>query len=199
MKLYKMGEKSKAICQFCNQMTATTFKERDVPLSSGKGMVPNVLAAICDTCDRVVSIPQQSVPRIQEVLHYSRHPIEARIPRHLLDALMMSCYGLGYGVNESKQTILFRYYLQKVCQTKGSHARFTALLETEEAKGKSNARFSIKLSDELYGHFLKLEKETKLNKSEVVKGVIIQMKKELLDEKDETLMENLREIMFLAG
>ncbi len=199
MRLYKMGENSKAICQFCNRVRPTTFKERDVPLSSGKGVVPNVLAAVCDDCDRVVSIPQQSVPRIQEVIHYSRHAIEARIPRHLQDALVMSCYELGYGANESKQTILFRYYLQKVSQMKGVHARFSTLLDSEEAQGKSSARFSIKLNDELNNIFLKLERDTKLNKAEVVKGIIVQMKRELLDKKHKGLLEDLREIMFLAG
>lgn len=199
MKFYKVGEKSKAICPFCSKVCLTTFVERDVPLSSGKGMVPNVLAAICDECDRVVSIPQQSVPRIQEVVHYSRHPIEARIPRHLLDALVMSCYELGYGANEAKQTILFRYYLQKVCRAKGSYSRFSALLGSEEAQGKSSSRFSIKLNDDHYKIFLKLERDTKLNKAEVVKGIIMQMKKELLDDKNKILINDLREIMLLAG
>ncbi len=199
MKLYKIGEKSQAICQFCNQIRPTTFTERDISLSSGKGMVPNVLIAVCDQCDRMVSIPQQSVPRIQGVVHYSRHAIETRIPRHLQDALLMSCYELGYGANESKQTILFRYYLQKANQMKGVHARFSALLDSEEAQGKSSARFSIKLNDELYNIFLKLERDTKLNKAEVVKGIIVQIKRELLDEKNKTLVEDLREIMLLAG
>lgn len=199
MKFYKAGEKSQAICQFCEQLRPTTFKERDVPLSSGKGLVPNVLVAVCDTCDHIVSIPQQSTPRIQEVVRYSRHPIEARIPRHLLDALVMVCYDLVGGSNESKQTILFRFYLQRIFHKKGLHSSLSTYADSEEAKGKSSARFSIKLNDELYEIFLKLEHETKLNKADLVKGIIGQMKKDILDEKKESIRENLREILLLAG
>jgi len=65
MKIYTVGEKSKAICDSCGQLRVTTFKERMVPLSSGKGNTPNILVAVCDTCDGVVSIPQQSAPRIR--------------------------------------------------------------------------------------------------------------------------------------
>jgi hypothetical protein len=68
MKLYRVGEKSKAICERCREVRPTTFRERSVPLSSGKGSVPIVLVAVCDACDSVVSVPQQSVPRIQEVV-----------------------------------------------------------------------------------------------------------------------------------
>ena len=147
MKLYKVGEKSKAICEQCGQLRSTTFKERNVPLRSGKGTVPNVLVAVCDTCDSVVSIPQQSVPRIQEVIHGTRHPIEARIPRHLIDALILACYELGASTSESKQTVVFRYYLQKVSQTKSLHSKLKANLSTDEAEGKADARFSIKLNE----------------------------------------------------
>lgn len=199
MKLYKVGEKSKAICEQCGQIRATTFKERNVPLSSGKGSVPNVLVAVCDTCDSVVSIPQQSAPRIQEVIHTTRHPIEARIPRHLIDALILVCYDLGSATSESKQSVVFRYYLQRISQTKTLHAKIKVHLTTDEAAGKSDARFSIKLNDELYAIFVKLEKQTKLSKSELVKGIIVQMKMDVLDDKMKEPRDELKELLLLAG
>ncbi len=61
MKLYKVGDKSRAICPQCEQIRSPTFAERDVPLSSGTGMVHDVLVGVCDVCDTVVSVPQQSV------------------------------------------------------------------------------------------------------------------------------------------
>jgi hypothetical protein len=68
MKLYKVGEKSKAVCPFCKDVQPTTFRERDVPLRSGKGTVRDVLVAVCDKCDRVIAMPQQSAPRVAETL-----------------------------------------------------------------------------------------------------------------------------------
>ncbi len=199
MKLYKVGEKSKAICQECRQVRSTTFKERNVPLVSGKGTVPNVLVAICDACDSVVSIPQQSVPRIQEVIHSARHPIETRLPRHLIDALILACYELGASTNESKQTVVFRYYLQKVSKAKTLQSKLKCYLSTDDAEGKADARFSIKLNDTLYALFVKLEKQTKLKKSELVKCIIVQMKRDLLDDKKKEPREDLRELLLLAG
>lgn len=87
MKLFRLSEKSKAICPFCEAMRTTTFKERDVPLKSGKGLVSDVLVGVCDSCDQVVAIPQQSAPRIGEALRAPRRALEARIPRHLDDAM----------------------------------------------------------------------------------------------------------------
>jgi hypothetical protein len=66
MKLHNIGDKSQALCSFCKTRRTTTFAERDVPLSSGKGRVRDLLVAVCDTCDHVVAIPQQSVPRIKD-------------------------------------------------------------------------------------------------------------------------------------
>lgn len=197
MKLYKMGEKSKAICSFCNRLRSTTFKERDVPLSAGKGIVPNVLVAVCDACDRVVSVPQQSVPRIREAVRFSRHSIEARVPRHLLDAIALSCQELGFGPNEA--ATLFRYYVQRVFQDRRLRARLAGLAASPEAQGRASARFSAKLSDELYDLFRKLERESGLNKADLVKGIIVQMKVDLLDHRRRDLREDLRQILRLAA
>ncbi len=199
MKLYKVGEKSKAICGACRQLRPTTFQGREVPLSSGKGMVPNVLVAVCDHCDDIVSIPHQSVPRIQESVRFTRHPIEARIPRHLIDALVLMCYELGVGASESRQTVLFRFYLQRVSKVKKMVGGLEALSLSEEAQGKADYRFSIKLNDELYKIFLKLEKDTHLNKAEIVKGIIIQMKLDILDSKNKGIRADLKEALLLAA
>ena len=68
----------------------TTFKLCTVPLSSGKGSVDDVLAAACDHCGHIVSIPKQSTPRIKEAFNTKKHSIEVRLPRHLLDILLLA-------------------------------------------------------------------------------------------------------------
>ena len=66
MKLYKAGDKSKAICHFCKDLVETTFGYHTVPFNDGCGSVPNIMAATCDQCGSVVSIPAQSTTAIKE-------------------------------------------------------------------------------------------------------------------------------------
>lgn len=197
MKLNKVGEKSKAICPFCKQLRTTTFVERDVPLSSGNGLVRDVLVAVCDNCNHVVAIPQQSVPRIKETVRYSRHPLETRIPRHLLDAIALACHELGFGPDSG--AVLFRFYLQRVSRTASLRNRLPALAASAEAKGRATARFSAKLNDELYERLQELEKSSNLNKAAIVKGIIVQMKQDILDRQRPALQRDLKEILRLAA
>lgn len=197
MRLYKLGEKSRAICPSCKQLRTTTFQEREVPLSSGKGVVKDLLVAACDTCDHVVSIPQQSVPRVKEAVRSSRHSLETRVPRHLLDAVGLVCFALGQGPDAA--AVLFRYYLQKVSTTKRARGRLAALCSSEEAQGRASARFSAKLSDELYERLKLLEQSTSLNQAEVVKGLMVQMKRDILDRERQDLRRDLTELLRVAG
>jgi RNase P subunit RPR2 len=66
-KIYKIGDKSKAICEYCKKLSETTFKMRTVPLSNG-GQVENILVAVCDSCGKIVALPQQSVAQIRATI-----------------------------------------------------------------------------------------------------------------------------------
>lgn len=197
MKLYKVGDKSKAICSHCKQMRAITFAERDVPLSSGKGTVKDVLVGACDVCDQVVSIPHQSVPRIKESIRNSRRPVEARIPRHLLDALGLACHDLGFGAESSQ--VVFRYYLRRVASKAKLRAQLPMLAASEEATGPASARFSAKLNDQMYELLQSIENSGGLTLSDVIKGLILQIKKDVLDDKVEEVRRDLREVMLLSA
>jgi len=61
MKVYKVGEKSKAICHICKAIKETTFDLRDVPLSDGTAIAKEALVGICDTCNTIVSMPAQHI------------------------------------------------------------------------------------------------------------------------------------------
>lgn len=68
MNIYKEGDKSQAICEKCG-LTQTTFRYRDVPLSSGKSNVNNILVGVCDSCGMVVSTLPQEVEKIKNVIN----------------------------------------------------------------------------------------------------------------------------------
>lgn len=68
MEPLKVGDKARAICYRCGSTQQMTFKVRDVPLRSGRGLVRGVLVGVCDACDRVIAVPAQSVPPIKATI-----------------------------------------------------------------------------------------------------------------------------------
>jgi hypothetical protein len=65
MHTWKVGDKSRAICEPCGEIVDTTFCHRDVPFQRGYPIVKGILVATCDECDKVVSIPPQSMSSIR--------------------------------------------------------------------------------------------------------------------------------------
>jgi RNase P subunit RPR2 len=60
MKVFKAGEKSRAICSDCKKTVRTTFTCRDVSCNDGSGIARDILVAVCDECGNLASIPPQS-------------------------------------------------------------------------------------------------------------------------------------------
>jgi len=65
MKRYSVGDKSRAVCETCQDMVETTFLNRDVPFNDGTGVAQDILASVCDRCSEVVAIPAGSLPAIR--------------------------------------------------------------------------------------------------------------------------------------
>ena len=73
MKVYEVGDKSKAVCEDCESLVSTTFEYRDVPFDNGRGTVKGVLAEVCNRCDNVVALPAQSTPAVRQALEGARN------------------------------------------------------------------------------------------------------------------------------
>ena len=71
MKIYKVGNTSRAICSECKEVQATTFKLRDVPLEGSDWIVQSIMVGVCDMCDMTVVIPAQSTPAIKAAIKES--------------------------------------------------------------------------------------------------------------------------------
>lgn len=65
MKIIKEGDTGKAVCNHCG-LTNTTYMLRDIPFSDNRSIVKGVLTGVCNSCNEVVAIPPQSVPRIKD-------------------------------------------------------------------------------------------------------------------------------------
>lgn len=198
MKIYIEGEKSKGICQICKGLVPTTFKESRVALSSGKGYVEGILAARCDRCDHVVAIPQQSAPRIKEILTTKKYSIEARIPIHLLDILILATDQFHMGPPEQLKDALVRYYIALAGKDKDIIKNIKKFSDSDFAKGAGH-RLSLKVNEEIHHRFERLLKLTNLNKTQILKGLILQINEDVLQKPTKKRMEDLEKVLVASA
>jgi hypothetical protein len=66
MKNWKENDKSTAICSFCKKLVEIVFKRRDLLYPTKNTIINNILVGVCNECDHVISIPQQSVEEINK-------------------------------------------------------------------------------------------------------------------------------------
>ena len=95
MKLYRPGDKSRAICTLCGSVVPTTLAPRDVPFSDGAGSARGVLAATCDHCGSVVAVPAQSTPAITAARGAVHAPDPEAAKPTPLDKKVMSLLGVS--------------------------------------------------------------------------------------------------------
>ena len=142
MKIYKVGDKQKALCESCQSLADATFMLRDVPFSDGSGVVKNVLAGVCDSCNEVVLIPHQSTPAIKKQLDAQKKAVETRVPAHMIDMLNLASMELGGSTDFSNA--LIKYYLHDLSEEKTSVKGLIKYLESDLAKGVAQKRISLK-------------------------------------------------------
>jgi len=200
MKIYKVGDKSKGLCEQCKKLVSTTFKIKEVPLSSGKKKVSDLLVAVCDRCEHVVSIPQQSSIRIKETLAKDKKPLEVRVPQHLLDVLYVTSASFGIGSPGMLKDVLIRYYITSASKNKRILKSIKALSTSEFTKGAANTRISLKLNEALSKEFNRLINEANLTQTQFIKGLIALINKSILEEKAQSskLRDEIEKV-FLAS
>lgn len=198
MKIYMESEKSKGICKKCKILVPITFQVASVPLSSKKGRVEDVLVGKCDHCQHIVSIPQQSSPRIKEVLSHKKHSIEVRLPIHLLDILILASDHFNLGSPDQLKDSLVRYYIAMADSDKKISGSVKKYSSSEFAKG-SGHRLSLKVNDTIFGRFENLMKITGLNKTQVLKGLILQINEDILQNPVKKRMEELEKVMMASA
>ncbi|ATQ75544.1 hypothetical protein CR152_14205 [Massilia violaceinigra] len=184
MKLLNVGDKSKAICYDCNELVHTTYKRRDVPFSDGVGVAKDILAGVCDICDRVVSTPAQSTPAIKASRDKAMVPIEAQLPAIYIDALDLACYRIDSSVNSDFRKRLLMYYVRKSANSAGGSERLVGALkkktEFEVVAEPSRKRLSIKVSQPMADEIAAVMKSTNLNKTDLMKSIVLQINEEII-------------------
>jgi hypothetical protein len=186
MIIHKEGEKSKAICEKCKEIVSATFRYADFTVNGCK--IPDVLQGFCDKCNESVFLPHQSTFRIREYRerNYS-HRLEFRIPSHFTDIIL--AIGNVHKIS-SKPNLLCRLlselYLGKLLCPGGQKLRRKIIdsLNEDLAKGKSKDRLSCVFPDTTYSTLKTIAGEEHKSDAEIVKGVIMVAKHDLLDKEN---------------
>jgi hypothetical protein len=139
----KAGDASRAICPHCKAMRDTVYEYRSVFLTTTKVSVPNVLVGVCRMCDRTISLPAQSTPRIKEAREREIKEQNARIPLELEDRLNMMAYSLDIRLEPFKGAVC-RYALSRVLTDKRFAQRVWKNAVSAEAKGTPGGRVKFR-------------------------------------------------------
>jgi hypothetical protein len=144
----KAGDHSRAICPHCEAMQATVYEYRSVSLAKTKVAVHNVLVGVCRVCDRTISLPAQSTPRIKEAREREIKEQNARIPLELEDRLNMMAYSLDIRPEPFKGAVC-RYALNRVIKDKRFAQRVWKNALSADAKGTPGGRVKFRSESSL--------------------------------------------------
>ena len=184
MKILKEGDKGQGICHHCQKRVNKTYLIRDVPFEDGAGVVNGVLAGVCDECDRVISTPAQSTPRIREALEKKERSLEVRVPKHLIDILMLTASQLGVH-QRSFNNELLKVYVSGLVKEKAKAKKLKNFLSSDLAIGAKNTdRISFKVSESFFSKIENLQQLSDLkNTSDLIRCIVLQINEDFLQSK----------------
>lgn len=197
MEIFKEGDKSKAICEHCKEISATTFQVRTAQIQDGNKTlrVPDVLVAVCDMCDKIASVPQQSFAAVAEVKKKAETTVQDfRVPRHFLDILNLSIGIIGLNATKDLRARIVRHYLADLDVTAANIKMLKRDLNSELLMGKfkRSNRLPMRFSAELEDHFSEVVESSHLSKTAIIDSVIVRIKEDILDKKNSEKIENLK-------
>ncbi len=193
MKILKVGDTKKAACNKCKSFQSVTFKLRDTPFSDGTGTVKNVLVGVCNKCDSVAVLPNQSIPAVKKQLEAQRKSLESRVPAHMIDILNLVSDELGGGTEFVPN--IMKFYIHSLSNNDISPRNISHYLKTDLAKGVAQKRLSIK-GRHLGEEILLLKKITEIdNTTDLIKSVVLKINDDVLVHKRQKTINQLKNIM----
>lgn len=202
-KLYKPGDKSRAICPHCAALVSTTFAYRDVPFDDGSGVVKGILAGTCDVCGAVASIPAQSTPAIRRARETADVSLEVSLPAPEVEILDAAAYRIDPEASARFRKSLIAYYVRKLRQNpadaatlKGQAADWRRNHAARKRPGVAipNRRLSFKVSPRMDRDVRSVMEETGLTKTELVRAVVMKIEQDLIAQESPHLVRELQDI-----
>lgn len=216
MKFYQEGDKSRAVCSFCEGLVHTTFLRRDVPFDDGVGAASNVLVSVCDTCNHTVGVPAQSTPAIKAARESAVVSIETRLPASYLDRLDHAMNVITAAATTKHRKMFISLYIDYLaretrggkdlvfgwCKHERPHHMVFNPVQTKmaclfaqhhvlEVKHEQIKRLSLKLNAVIAEELETLQQQTQLNRTEFMKQMIRQMQEDVVNQPKKNLMAEL--------
>jgi len=203
MKVYKKGEKSKAICNDCGALVSTTFTYRDVPLDDGESLVKNVMASVCDQCDRVVALPAQSIPAVRRSREIADVSVEVMLSAPDMEILDLATWRIDPDSVLRLRKPLLAYYIQRLSGDPAAIARLQAkssarISLVSKEMNIPKRRLSMKFAPKTDASMQDLMKASGLNKSHLIRGIIHEIDDDLVRPENPKDLEKLREIAMVV-
>lgn len=186
MKLLKESDRGDGVCRSCEALVETEYRRRPVYLEESDVEVEDVLVGVCIQCDETVTIPAQSSPRLKEAREGKEEVLQARLPKHLEDALHLIAD--RYEANEQMfAPALVRFYLNEMARSPRFARRVARLAKSDVVRGGSTRRRSFRLSDNLYERAWDKAREAGIDtRTDMVKGAVAAAVEDLLEPSDAT-------------
>lgn len=199
MKVYKAGEKSKAICEDCGALVSTTFAYRDVPFDDGSGVVKDVLAAVCDECDRVVALPAQSAPAVQRAREVADVPLEVMLSAPDMELLDLAAWRIDPKASSRLRKPLLAYYIHRMSADPESAIRLQKkaggqVRKSPKAMKVPKRRLSVKFAPQTDASIRELMRASGLNKSHLIRSIVHEIDIDLVRPEKPKELEKLRQM-----
>ncbi|CAM3886392.1 hypothetical protein [Rheinheimera salexigens] len=183
MRIVKEGDSRQVVCPDCG-VTQATYLLQDVCFNDDSGVVKNILAAVCNSCHKVVSIPKQSTAKVRAEYNRVKVPVDVRLPAHFIDILNLATQKIDPSLSDSFNKSLVLYYLHAVSKKRYSQHNLAQLLTLDIAKAKASKRFSVKLNDKNIQDINDLMVSQGLkNNTEVFKSLILKINEDIVQPK----------------
>ena len=194
MRIVKEGDTRQVICPTCGRGEAT-YLLRDVDFSDKSGTVKNILAAVCDKCQQVVSIPAQSTPKVKAEYNKVRTSFEVRLPAHYLDILNVATQKINPYLNDAFNRSLILYYVHTLSSESYDKTDLSKILDSDLAKAKASKRLSMKINPFQLDEINSIMEKQKLKKNtEVIKAVILKINDDIVQDGKPEQISELRKV-----
>lgn len=202
MKLFRAGEKSQGICYHCRGIVDATFHYRDVPFSDGNGVVKDILALVCDTCDEVIATPAQSTPAIKAARETAVKSVEVSLPASFIEVLDLAAFRIDPDATTEFRKRLLAYYIHRAAESDQPAEHFKDRIRKGAQRFDDRApkrRLSFKVTPRLNGEIDKIIEKSNLTKSELIKSLVMQIDEDILQPKSPQNMKELRRLAAVAA
>lgn len=204
MEFHQAGDKSKAICEDCGSLVPATFAYRDVPFGDGNGVAKDVLAIVCDSCDRVVALPAQSTPAVVRARKAVEIPLEVSLTAPEMDLLDLAAFRIDPQAGTKLRKTLIAYFLRRLSEDSESILRLQQNClnfkkRRSSAAGIPSRRLSLKLAPRTDDNIRALMQSTGLKKTQLIRGVIGEIQEVLVLPDHPKELGKIREIADLLN